>query len=209
MIRIRIDKHCSVLIGLALLLVMPAGAHVGDRVYPIAYLTDEMVAQIQLDDGSVGEWYELIGEPTLTLLDFRSLMGSSPDPADLDFRIWLAWHDDPARFYLAFAASDDMYQNTHEYYSGNDWMKFHDSIQFSFDGDHSGGAGCCCPCKDSEGFLRLLSKLRYISPLPGLTVGQPWMTILSGMQRVGSPGPSFPPTEMVAVGLAAATRPSA
>ena len=165
MIRIRIDKHCSVLIGLALLLVMSASAHVGDRVYPIAYLTDEMVAQIQLDDGSVGEWYELIGEPTLTLLDFRSLMGSSPDPADLDFRIWLAWHDDPARFYLAFAASDDMYHNTHEYYSGNDWMKFHDSIQFSFDGDHSGGAGCCCPCKDSGRVFEALEQTQVYQSL--------------------------------------------
>ena len=109
MIRIPIDKRGSALVGLAFLLVMPAGAHVGDRVYPIAYLTDEMLAEIELDDGSVEEWYRLIGEPVMTLLDFKDRGGSSPDPSDFDFRIWLAWHDDPARIYVALGATDDGY----------------------------------------------------------------------------------------------------
>ena len=47
----------------------PADAHVGERVYPIAYVTDEMVEHIRVDDGSVDEWYELVGEPSLTTLD--------------------------------------------------------------------------------------------------------------------------------------------
>ena len=54
-------------------IAMSVDAHVGDRVYPISELTDEMLAEIQLHDGSVEEWYELIGEPTLTLLDFASM----------------------------------------------------------------------------------------------------------------------------------------
>ena len=74
---------------------MSVDAHVGDRVYPVHELTDEMLAEIQLHDGSVEEWYELIGEPTLTLLDFSEILGASLDPSDMDFRIWLAWHDDP------------------------------------------------------------------------------------------------------------------
>ncbi len=143
MIRIRIDKRGSVLMGLALLLVMPAGAHVGDRVYPIAYLTDEMVAAIQLDDGSVSEWYELIGEPVMTLLDFHERYGSSPDPSDFDFRIWLAWHDDPARIYVALGATDDGYIHQSE----PDISTITDpGILLAVDGDHNGGAGC--PCED-------------------------------------------------------------
>ena len=123
----------------ALLLCLPglADAHVGDRVYPIHYLSDEMVEEIQLHDGSVEEWFELIGEPTLTLLDFASMKhGGSRDPSDLDFRMWLAWHDDPARIYVAFASADN------EYYSelGDP------AIQLAIDGDHGGGAGC--PCED-------------------------------------------------------------
>ena len=48
----------------------PAGAHSGDRVYPIPELTDGMLEKVDFNDGSVDEWYDLIGEPTMTLLDF-------------------------------------------------------------------------------------------------------------------------------------------
>ena len=145
------------ILGLLLSLAMSAGAHVGDRVYPIAYLSDETLEEIRLDDGSVDEWYELVGEPTMTLLDFtEEKEDSEPDPADLDFRIWLAWHDEPARFYVAFAASDDVYKNTHDY--GVDWstsfrdnMFTHDSIMLGVDGDHGGGEGCSSDsCSDEE-----------------------------------------------------------
>ena len=120
-----------------------AGAHVGDRVYPIAYLSDEMLEEIRLDDGLVDEWSELIGEPSLTILDFSEKERNAPfDPSDLDFRIWLAWHDDPARIYLAFVGSDDAYENTHDYSVDSffrDVMHTHDSILLAIDGDHSGG----------------------------------------------------------------------
>ena len=95
----------------ALVLIMglarSVDAHVGDRVYPIHELTDEMLAEIQLHDGSVEDWYELIGEPTLTLLDFSEILGASLDPSDADFRIWLAWHDDPARIFVGIVAADN------------------------------------------------------------------------------------------------------
>ena len=128
-------SNCALvlIVGLA----MSVDAHVGDRVYPFFKLTDEMVAEIQLHDGSVEEWYELIGEPTLTLLDFASMHhGTSRDPSDMDFRIWLAWHDDPARIYVAFASADNDY-----------FSEYGDpAIQLAIDGDHGGGAGC--PCED-------------------------------------------------------------
>ena len=111
-----------------------AEAHAGGRVYPIPYLTDEMLEKIQLDDGSAEEWYDLVGEPTMSLVDFR-LHGTVPDPSDLDFRIWLAWHDDPDRLYVAFSSSDDVYF-VPEFGFGNDI-----ELQLTIDGNHSGGDG--------------------------------------------------------------------
>ena len=93
-------------------------------------------------DGLVDEWYELVGEPTLSLLDFTEELYQSPlDPSDIDFRIWLAWHDEPARLYVGLVASDDVYKNTHDYSSSRDVIHFHDSIVLAIDGDHSGGVG--------------------------------------------------------------------
>ena len=44
-----------------------------DRLYPFVELTDEMRDRIDLKDGSVDDWLEVIGEPTLTPLDFFHL----------------------------------------------------------------------------------------------------------------------------------------
>ncbi len=145
MTRSRKKKRWIAALGLLLWLGIPAEAHVGDRVYPIPYLSDEMLAEIQLGDGQIQEWYDLLGEPTLTLLDFTEEIADSPlDPSDLDFRIWLAWHDEPARLYVAFVASDDVYKNTHDYDSSEvnrRYVHMNDSIILAIDGDHSGGAG--------------------------------------------------------------------
>ena len=142
-------------LGLLLSFAMSAGAHLGDRVYPIAYVSDEMLEKIDLKDGLVEEWQELIGEPAMTLLDFTDSYGNMElDPLDLDFRIWLAWHDDPARFYLAFVASDDVYQNTHDYGNtdfANTSILLQDSIALVIDGDHGGGPGCMDCMQEEEG----------------------------------------------------------
>ena len=141
-------KNKSLPIAFVLLIgpALSAGAHVGGRVFPIPELTDEMLAEIQLN-GFVEEWSDLVGEPTLTTLDFtHGGGGESLDPSDIDFRIWLAWHDDPARIYAALVAADDVYKNTHTY--DVDWntsirsdMVGNDSIRLGVDGDHSGGPG--------------------------------------------------------------------
>ena len=129
--------------GLLLCLSAWADAHVGDRVYPISYLSDKMLEEIRLDDGLVDEWIELIGDPSLTLSDFSEKERKAQlDPSDLDFRIWLAWNDNPVRFYLAFVGSDDAYENTHDYNVDSffqDVIWTHDSILLTIDGDHSGG----------------------------------------------------------------------
>ena len=51
-----ITKLWRAVLGLLLSLAMSADAHVGDRVYPIAYLSDEMLERIDLEDGLVDEW---------------------------------------------------------------------------------------------------------------------------------------------------------
>ena len=130
-----------------------AGAHGGSRVYPISEITDAMLAKVELD-GLIHEW-EDFGEPTMTLtLDFRTYEYSrSPDVSDLDFRIWLGWHDASDRLYLAFVSADDVYHQD-------------DSIWFFFDGDHSGGEGA-----ENSKILRLMMNGKKSSNAPGVLSG--------------------------------------
>ena len=178
--------------GLLLSLAMSAGAHVGDRVYPIAYLSDEMLQKIDLKDGLVDEWYELVGEPSMTLLDFADQWGQrAPDPFDLDFRIWLAWHDDPPRFYVAFVASDDVYKNTHDY-SAQDGILWSDGILVAIDGDHSGGAGCSPDCSE-EDLLEIRGQTQYYEAI-SRTVSGPILDDIGTRYRTGTfPWTVLPP----------------
>ena len=93
------------------LIVMPAlftEAQLADRVYPISQLTDEMRNEIDLKDGSVEDWLEVLGEPTLTPLDFvTEPWGSEYDPSSLDFRIWLAWGGGGNHLFVAAELVDD------------------------------------------------------------------------------------------------------
>ena len=121
-------------------MVAAADAHSGTRLYPFYQLTDEMLEKIDLHDGSIDEWYE-VGEPSMTLLDFKNFRDSTPhDPSNLDFRVWLAWHDEPDRVYAAFIIADDVYRNSHNY-TEDAWMDSYDSIGFQIDADHAGGKG--------------------------------------------------------------------
>ncbi len=47
-----------------------ATAHEGDRVVPILEITDDILAQIDLRDGTTDEWPDLLGEPTPKTIDF-------------------------------------------------------------------------------------------------------------------------------------------
>ena len=46
-------------------------AHEGDRVYSILEITDDMLSQIDLRDGTTDELPQLLGEPTLKTIDFN------------------------------------------------------------------------------------------------------------------------------------------
>ena len=204
----RIEKQWCHGLVLVLWLAVSAGAHVGDRVYPVSYLSDEMLEQIDLRDGLADEWQELVGEPAMTLLDFHSI--ADPDRSDFDFRIWLAWHDDPPRFYVAFVSSDDVYKNTHNY-DVVDYMGLNDSISLVIDGDHSGGAGCSAKSSIAPGHQRkrFVSTLRNTTPSPSPLMARTWMTRSQGKGRGSFPGRSCPPTGTQAAACSEKTRPSA
>ena len=185
----RTRKRCHAALGLLLWLQVSAGGHVGERLYPIPYLSDEMLAEVQLD-GRIEEWYELLGEPAMASLDFRKIGEEEPpDPASLDFRIWLGWHDDPARFYVAFVASDDVYKNTHDWsVDSRAYVGFHDSIELAVDGDHSGGRRCRGNCSEEEGLELRGQTQRYgaiarTASGPTMRGGFAWMAMPPYMGR--------------------------
>lgn len=111
-------------------------AHVGDRIYPIWQLSDEDVATIDLMDGSVEEWLDLVGEPTLTTVDFGN---DRYDPSDLEFRIWLAWHEPTNRIYGAVERYDDAYVAMGTRFNCPVESCHDAAINLYIDGDHSGG----------------------------------------------------------------------
>ncbi|MCC7264297.1 MAG: hypothetical protein IT369_17440, partial [Candidatus Latescibacteria bacterium] len=80
----------------------------------IPELTDEDLARIDLHDGSVQDWLQVVGEPTLRPADMSISVYPSRqyhDPGDLDFRIWLGWHGASNRFYVALERADDIHVN--------------------------------------------------------------------------------------------------
>ena len=111
-----------------------------DRLYPFTELTDEMRAQIDLKDGSVEDWLEVLGEPALTPLDFLpppSLPGY--DPSSYDFRIWLAWHDATDHLFVAAEFVDDYHVSVYDHNDPNSLPIGDSSVWFFVDGDRSGG----------------------------------------------------------------------
>ena len=117
-------------------------AHEGKRLYPIQEITDEMLGEINLHDGSTSEWERWFGSPPITLLDFDIATHhteiSEHDPSDLDFGIWLGWTQSPARLYAAALRIDDIYINNYRS-SEDDLHTLHDSFWLLVDGDHGGG----------------------------------------------------------------------
>ena len=159
----------------AVLALTPGGsvwAHIGDRVYPIIEISDEQIGMIDLHDGFVDEWLDVIGPPTLTGLDFIGRLGAEYQPHDLDFRIWIGWNRNSNRVYVAGQFVDDLYMNK---FPVNWYDRFnqHDSMSFWIDGDHSGG--------ESEYNSRTGQRYEAISHVPtGPTVSIPNVTTGGG-----------------------------
>ena len=135
-------KSLLIAVGVAgLLLVNSSQAQQSERVYPIFELTDEDVAMIDIKDGYIDDWEEVVGEPTLTAIELRTYPQEGLyDPADMDLRIWLAWHRATSRIYVAMERADDVFVNDFNRGGGNDTMGHNDSsIGIIVDADHSGG----------------------------------------------------------------------
>ncbi len=94
-----------------------AHAHVGDEIYPFFELLDEDMARIDLTDGSVDDWLEVIGEPSLAASDFYwwGYEGDLEyDPSEVDLRIWLAWHQGSSTLWIAMERFDNLYFNLYD-----------------------------------------------------------------------------------------------
>ena len=121
----------------------PVLGHAGDRVYPFYEITDENA--IDVTDGTIEDWEELFGEPSLTSLDFTGFTsyggsGESMDynPSDLDFRIYLGWNGASDRIYIGAICIDDVYIGEEERSSRYVERQGEDSVNLMIDGDHDG-----------------------------------------------------------------------
>ena len=91
-----------------------------------------------MTDGSVEDWLEIVGEPSLTASDFFWLFGAY-DLSDVDFRIWLAWHQGSGTLWVAMERFDDLYFNRYDGAGLHEMVGWDSSIAFMVDGDHTGG----------------------------------------------------------------------
>lgn len=137
-------KSLSVVLALAFGLAMATGAsaHIGDKIFLLFEISDADLADIDLRDGSVEDWEDVVGDPNLLPSDFFADptvgAGAQYDPADMDYRIWLNWNDTGNHLYMATERIDDIYIN--EYAGGNlSSLWQHDAVEFMVDGDHNGG----------------------------------------------------------------------
>lgn len=127
---------------LALVLAENAHAHIGEKVFLIFEIPDADLGDIDLFDGDISDWEDVVGDASLTPEDFFADPtvgdGAQYNPADMDYRLWLGWSETNNRLYLAAERTDDVYIN--EYGGGAPatvWQ--YDSVEFMVDGDHSGG----------------------------------------------------------------------
>ena len=139
---------------LVLVLASEATAHVGAGPYPFFEIPDTYLPCIDVSDGSVDEWRDLAGQPSLVaddlLADPTVGDGAQHDPADMDYELWMAWHDASNTIWVAMERTDDVYVNE---YAGDGRMWNWDShLEFMVDGDHSGGEFVfnCADCTEEE-----------------------------------------------------------
>lgn len=84
--------------------------HEGDRVVPVLEIPDRLLSGIDIHDGDIEDWLDVIGEPSLTGLDLipDTFFGEDYNPSNFDFRIWLGWNRGLNRVYIAVQGIDDV-----------------------------------------------------------------------------------------------------
>ena len=143
-------------------------AQFSDRLYPVFELTDEMRKKIDVKDGSVEDWLEVFGEPTLTPLDFLTAPWASKyDPSSFDFRVWLAWHHGGNHLFVAAEMVDDFvheHSTDRNFLSGQGVAQGDLFVWFFVDGDKSGGS---LTIDNSLGLTHPMQQAQYYSAFPG------------------------------------------
>ena len=136
----RLRTIASVACGGVLALCTMALAHVGDVMYPIYELSTSDLPDIH--DGTLEDWEEAVPGPSLTHDDFSSHAdvgdGAPVNPADLAYRVYMAWNGSSQRLFAAIERVDDVYVNGYEGGGSTDVWKY-DGFELLVDGDHSGG----------------------------------------------------------------------
>ena len=148
-------------LALALILGLATGAsaHIGDTIYLFYEIPDADVADLDLKDGSVDDWLDIVGDPAVDATDFFADPGvgdGAPyDPADMDYEVWFGWNESTGTLWGAMQRTDDVYVNEYEGGDLGSLWRWDSTIEFMFDGDHTGGeyginSGNCEGCTQHE-----------------------------------------------------------
>ncbi|MBT6147083.1 MAG: hypothetical protein HN712_22265 [Gemmatimonadetes bacterium] len=117
-----------------------ASAHVGRDVQIFELATEDLP---DLRDGSMQDWEDVLGDNFLTMDFFETLDdgghgGAPKDPADMDYKVYLAWNSRDQRIYVGVDRTDNIYLNSVNPDDPFDAWQW-DGIEVYLDGDHSGG----------------------------------------------------------------------
>ena len=134
----------SLLTGLAISVVLASGAlsqeppSTGQFSRSLFPIWEVPAGWIDVHDGSVSDWEDIVPEPSMTLIDFEGLRDIGFDLESLAGRTFLGWSAEEQRIYFAVERIDDVYINT---YDGSGWSSMinYDHMEIIIDGDHSGG----------------------------------------------------------------------
>jgi len=136
-------RRISILV-LAAAMVLAFGtassAHIGGLVFPIFELPTSDLPDIQ--DGTLDDWEDVLPGTSLDHNSFEPLNvadGAAVDPADLAYRMFMAWHSAGQHFWVCIERVDDVYINTYEGGDLTGLWRF-DSVEVMLDGDHTGGS---------------------------------------------------------------------
>lgn len=124
----------AVILLLVAVLALPSEstAHAGGAIWPIYEIPTADLPD--LSDGSLEDWEAVLPNASLTHEAFQPAFDSRPlDPESLVWRVFLGWHFESQRIYVAVERLDDDYVTVAKDTFGVERM------DFMVDGDHSGG----------------------------------------------------------------------
>ena len=162
----RLCSAKTALVFSALLTQQEAFAHIpgtGEFVLSVPLLRSQEVSALDVTDGSLTDWREVLGEPTLRTTDLFGEEGFAFGywPTIFDVQIWIAVDPGRSRVYLAMERWDDKHEDepVEGYFDGQ--------VELMIDADHSGegpvqigGAQRCSAIQSRGGEL----EIRYESP---------------------------------------------